>query len=178
MPTPAAEPVTDSITKINDEVAVGSDLDFQHRWWRFERGVWVLFICVVILDALGVFGRGWVANADRKARDGSIEVKYERIERFRTPSILAIQFGPNAIQNGKIQLWASDTLVKPLGTQRVIPQPANSVIGRGGILYTFPATINPASVEFAMEPSSPGICHLGLRVPGSEALNLTIGVMP
>lgn len=178
MPPPPPQPVTDSITKLNDEIAVGSDLDFQRRWWRFERGIWIFFICIVILDALGVFGRGWAANADRKARDGSIEVKYERVERFRTPSIMAIQFGTNAIQNGKIQLWASDTLVKPLGTQRVIPQPASSVVGQGGILYTFPATINPASVEFAMEPSSPGLCHLALRVPGYETSNLTIAVMP
>ena len=178
MPSPSTEPVTDSITKLNDEVAVGSDLDFQRRWWRFERATWIVFICIVILDVLGVFGRGWLAKAERKTRDGSMEVKYERVERFRTPSILTIQFGPKAIHDGKIQLFASESLVKPLGTQRVVPQPASSVIGQGGILYTFPTTINPASVEFAMEPASPGISHLSLQVPGSEALNLTIAVMP
>ncbi len=175
---PPTQPVTDSVAKVNDEVAVGSDLKFQHRWWRFERAIWVLFFCAVILDALGVFGRGWAANAQRKTPDGSMTVKYERIERFHTPSILEVQFGANAIQNGKIQLWASDTLLKPLGTQRVIPQPASSVIGQGGIIYTFPATINPASIQFALEPSSPGILHLDLRVPGSEPLNLSIAVMP
>jgi hypothetical protein len=172
------EPVTDSITKVNDEVAVGSDLGFQRRWWRFERAIWIVFITIVILDVLGVFGRGWVAKAERKTHDGSMEVKYERIERFRTPSILAVQFGPSTIHDGKVQLWVSESLVKPLGAQRVIPQPASSVIGQGGILYTFPATTNPASVEFGMEPASAGISHLALRVPGWETLNLTIGVMP
>ncbi len=172
------EPISDSITKVNDEVAVGSDLDFQRRWWRFERTIWIVFICIVILDVLGVFGRGWFANAERKATDGSMDVKYERVERFRTPLILAVQFGPNAIHDGKVQLWASESLIKPLGAQRVIPERASSVIGQGGILYTFPATDNPASVEFAMEPASAGVFHLALHVPGSETVNLTIGVMP
>jgi hypothetical protein len=127
---------------------------------------------------LGVFGRGWFAKAERKTADGSMDVKYERIERFRTPSLLAVQFGPAAIHDGKIQLWASESLVKPLGAQRIIPEPVNSAIGDGGILYSFAATNNPAAVEFAMEPASAGVFHLILRVPGSQAINLTIGVMP
>lgn len=175
---PPAEPISDSITKVNDEIAVGSDLEFQRRWWKFEHAIWIVFVCIVILDLLGVFGRGWFANAERKTPDGSMDVKYERVERFRTPSILTIRFGPNAIHDGNIQLWASDSLTGPLGAQRVIPQPARSVIGEGGILYTVPATSEPASIKFALEPSSPGVCHLSLRVPGLDALNLAITVMP
>jgi len=140
--------------------------------------MWVVFVIIVVLDALGVFGRGWAANAQEKTHDGTMDVKYERIERFRTPSILRIQFGPNAIRNGKVQVWASESLVKPLGNRRVVPQPASSIIGQGGILYTFPVSIRPASVEFEMEPASPGMSHLSLRVLGSETLNLTITVMP
>jgi hypothetical protein len=174
MSSQPTQPVQDSVQKVNDEVAVGSDLEFQRRWWRFERVIWVLFLTIVLLDALGFFGRGWAAKAHRWTRDGMMDVKYERIERYRTPSLLTIEFGPNAIHEGKVQLWASETLVKPLGNQRVVPQPASSVIGQGGILYTFPATTNPVSVEFSMEPSSPGIYPLALRVPGSEALTVRI----
>jgi len=82
---PPTQPVTDSVTKVNDEIAVGSDLRFQHRWWRFERTMWVVFVIIVVLDALGTFGRGWAANAQEKTHDGTMDVKYERIERFRPP---------------------------------------------------------------------------------------------
>jgi len=47
--------------------------------------MWVVFVIIVVLDALGVFGRGWAANAQEKTHDGTMDVKYERIERFRTP---------------------------------------------------------------------------------------------
>jgi len=165
MSTEQAQPVPNSVHKVSDEVEVGSDLDFQRRWWRFER-VWILFLIMVVLDALGFFGRGWPAKAHRWSRDGTMRVKYERIERYRRPSVLTVEFGPNAIHDGKVRLWVSETLVTPLSNQRIVPQPASSVIGQAGILYTFPATTNPASVEFAMEPSSVGVYPLSLRIPG------------
>jgi hypothetical protein len=84
------EPVTDSVPKINDEVAVGEDLEFQRSWWRFERCVWILFAVLVFLDVLGVFGRGPLAKAHAEAADGSMKIDYERVERFSTPSIMTV----------------------------------------------------------------------------------------
>ena len=55
--------MTDSVAKINEELAVGEDLGFQRRWWRFERGVWIFFVVVIILDVAGLFGRGPLAYA-------------------------------------------------------------------------------------------------------------------
>ncbi len=174
---PQTKPVEDTISKV-DDIAVGSDLEFQHKWWRFTRIMWIVFTAIVIADLLGCFGRGPLANAHVRTTDGTMEVKYERIERFSTPSILRIRFGSNAIQDGKIQLWVSDALVNSLGNQRVVPQPAASVVGQGGILYSFPATAIPAEVAFSLEPTAPGIYDLRMRVPGFEELKPKIFVMP
>ena len=172
------KPVFDSVPKINDELAVGEDLQFQQKWWRFENAVWVLFAVIILLDLLGVFGRGPLANAKAATSDGSLDVQYERVERFGTPSYLTIHFGSNAIRAGKVQLWASDSLLKPLGNQRVIPQPSASEVGNGGVLYTFDASKPPALAGFALEPSKPGIEELTFRVPGFQPLTLRILVMP
>lgn len=171
-------PVEDSIAKVNDEVAVGSDLEFQHKWWRFTHWMWIGFACIVIADLLGCFGRGPLAKAEVRAKDGTMDVKYERIERYSTPSLMRVRFGPGAVRDGKIQLWVAESLVQPLGNQRVIPQPWTSVEDHGGILYTFPANALRASVEFALEPVSPGIHDTSLQVPGAEKINLRIYVMP
>ncbi len=172
------KPVEDTVAKINDELAVGSDLEFQRRWWTFERATWILLTAIVVADLLGCFGRGPLANAQIRTTDGTMDVKYERVERYSTPSVLTIQFGRSAIHDGKIQLWVSETLLKPLGNQRVIPQPSESVLDGKGILYTFAVTANPSSVEFAMQPAAPGIDDLTLQLPGSEPLKLRIYVMP
>ena len=176
--TPETTPVEDSVKKINDEFAVGSDLEFQKKWSRFERAVWVLLIIFVLLSLAGVFGRGPLANAEKRASDGSMDIKYERVQRFGTPSVLSIEFPASSIQDGAVHVWASDTLVKPLGTQRVVPQPEKSVIGNGGILYTFPATSVPLSIEFQTEPSSIGTSMLSLQVPGKALVTAKIFVVP
>lgn len=176
--SPQTKPVEDTIAKVDGEVAVGSDLEFQRKWWRFTRVMWTVFVAIVIADVLGCFGRGPVANARLHTQDGAMDVNYERIERFSTPSVLRIQFGPAAIHDGKIQLWVSQMFIKSLGNQRVFPQPLSSVVGQGGVLYTFLATSMPATIEFSMEPTAPGIYDLRMRVLGSEELKLKIFVMP
>jgi hypothetical protein len=172
------KPVQDTVAKVNDEVAVGEDLDFQRKWWRFENAAWVFFTLIIILDLGGLFGRGPIAKAERRTADGTLDVKYERIERTDSPSILSISFGQPAIQDGKIRLYVSNSLVKPLGTQRVIPAPQETILGDGGLTYTFPATKPPASVDLALQPSGPGIYDFTLGVVGAEQVHARIVVVP
>jgi hypothetical protein len=174
----ATEPVQDSISKVNDEVAVGSDLEFQRKWWRFEKIVWSIFSLIVVLTLAGAFGKGPLANAQKQTQDGSVTTKYERVERYGAPSILTVQFQPVAIKNGQVQLWVGSELVKALGNQRVIPQPEKSVLDHGGILYTFPSAAVPEGVEFELQPKSVGRTELQLGVPGFERLTLGIFTMP
>jgi hypothetical protein len=107
-----------------------------------------------------------------------LEITYERIERFRTPSILRVALSPSVVHDGKARLWVSESLVKSLGNERVVPQPESSAIGQNGILYTFPVTGSPMSVEFALVPASVGSNPISFQSPGFEKLNLKIWVMP
>ncbi len=172
------KPISDSVPKINDDLAVGADLEFQRRWWKFENKIWWIFGILVIMDVLGCFGRGPLANAKISASDQSIVVKYERIERLGTPSLMRIEFGPSAIHNGQVQLLVSQSLVEDLGTQRVVPQPAASKIGDSKILYTFPASVLPATVQLGLEPAKAGRSSLTLQVPGAAEVKTNIYVVP
>ena len=171
-------PVEDSVPKVNDEVAVGEDLDFQRRWWRIERMIWVLFTVLIVLDLLGCFGRGPLAKGHLKTQEGSLELNYERIERYGTPSVMTVQFGTAAVKDKHVHLWVSESLVKALGNQRIIPQPETSVDDEDGISYTFRAGPNRPTIEFALQPNKIGAAELKLRVPDSEVLTAKILVMP
>ena len=175
---PFTKPVGDSVPKVDDAVAVGEDLGFQRRWWRFERVIWSVFLALLLCDALGLFGRGWLARAQRHAADKTLDLKYERIERASTPSIMTLRFGPAAIQNGAAHLFLSQSIVKDLGAQRISPQPAISVLGNGGITYTFPMNEAPAIVEIALEPSFLGVQHFTVQVPGANIIHGTVLVLP
>jgi len=173
-----SEAVEDSVSKVNDEVAVGEDLAFQAKWWRFERSVWILFGLILLLDLSGLLGRGPLSKVERHTADGTVDVRYERIERTGTPSFMQVSFGSSAIHDGKIELFVSESIVKELGAQRVVPAPQTSVVGNGGLTYTFPASTQPASVEFSLQPSARGIYKFTVQVVGGEAMSETVVVVP
>lgn len=173
------DPVNDdAVPKVDDAVSVGEDLGFQERWWKFEHLVWLLFLLILIADALGVLGRGWLANTKAVISGSSLQVNYERVERTSTPSIMTVTFDPDAVVNNEVHLFASDSLLKELGMQRVIPQPSRSDLGNGGVLYTFPVTGGPSMVRFELQPSSPGVRYWTLQVPGKTPVRKRVVVMP
>lgn len=170
------KPVEDSVPKINDEVAVGEDLDFQRRWWKFESAMWWIISAVLCLNFAGVFGRGLLAHAE--ISNQSMDVKYERVERTGTPAILKVQFKGAAQADGRVRLHVSESIVEELGAQRVIPSPLESAIGDGGLTYTFPAEEAPGAVEFALQPPRPGIYRFTISTAGAPALSARVVVMP
>ena len=170
--------VEDTIPKLDDTIAVGEDLAFQRKWWRFERIVWPILFLVVVIDMLGGFGRGWLSKAHRASPDGSYTLDYERIERASTPSIMTLQLGRGTIHDGRITVYISDSVVKALGALRVSPQPAMSRIGSGGITYVFPAGGIPASVQIELQPSFPGLHGFRIQVEGGAPIDGIVAVMP
>jgi hypothetical protein len=47
-----------------------------------------------------------------------------------------------------------------------------------GILYTFQSKPHPDTIQFALQPTAPGIYPLTLRVEGAEEFDTKIYVMP
>jgi hypothetical protein len=170
------KPVGDSVPKINEDVAIGEDLEFQRKWWKFEGAMWWVIAVILLLNFAGVFGRGPVAHA-RLSNDSMI-VKYERVERSGTPSILEVQFKPETFQNGHVKLHVSQSIVDELGAQRVIPSPLETAVGNDGLTYTFSAAAIPGTVLFALQPAKAGVFHLSLDVPGSAPVAARVVVMP
>ena len=168
--------VKDSVTKVNDEVAVGEDLGFQERWWRFESAVWIFFAFVLLCALLGLLGRGPLSHG--KLQNADMTVNFERIARTGTPSLIEVNFNPTAIHDGKLSLYVSDTVIKELAAQRVVPAAVQSSVGDGGVTYTFLATQTPASVRFVLQPDGPGVYRLAVGTPGRQPLESGIIVLP
>ncbi len=172
------KPVTDSVAKTGGAVAVGEDLAFQQAWWKFERVVWVFFALILVADVSGLLGRGPLSKAEVHAPDDSLRVKYEKVERANTPSIVTVIPGPTALRDGSLHLFVSNSIVQELGAQRIVPQPATSTLGSGGVTYTFPATSLPMTVQIALQPSFVGSHPFRMGVPGQDAVQGKVLVLP
>jgi hypothetical protein len=175
---PKISPVEDTVSKVNEEVAVGENLEFQRRWWRFERVIWLIFSIVIVCDLVGLFGRGWLAKAQASVPDKSLTIEYDRVQRVNTPSTMTLHFGPGAIRNRQVKVYLSDSVVEDLGAQTIAPQPASSAIGRAGITYIFPATIDPAAVRIQLQPAAPGSYPFRIQVAGKPPIDARLLVMP
>lgn len=173
---PYKQAVEDSIVKINDEVAVGEDLEFQERWWKFERIAWSFFTVVLLCTCAGLLGRGPLAVAH--LQDGYMRVQYERIARSGTPNMMEIKFTSAAIQNGRVHLYVSDSVPKELGSQRVTPSPLETSAGNDGLTYTFAATAPTAAVKIMLQPDGPGVIPLTIGIAGQPALHTSVIVLP
>jgi hypothetical protein len=175
---PFTKPVEDSVPKSGDKVAVGEDLEFQRKWWRFERIIWSFFVLIIVCDLLGLFGSGWLAKAKRATPDKAFTLNYERVERTSTPSVMTLHFSQSAIEDGHIEVFVSDSIVKGLGAERVSPEPAVSAIGGDGITYEFSATQSPADVQFSLEPGYPGPHRFRIQLRGEPPIDASVFVVP
>lgn len=171
-------PIGDSVAQVDREVAVGEDLQFQRRWWRFEKAIWVFFSLILVLDLAGGFGRGPLAHAEMHTADGELRVKYERIERQGTPSMMTITVGARSIAGGTATLSMSESVVSGLGTQRVIPQPATTVVGHDALTYQFPVSGSPAVIRLQLQPTAAGIYHFTVGIPDETPLAARVVVVP
>jgi hypothetical protein len=174
---PPTTPVGDDVPKVGD-VAVGENLEFQRKWWIFERVIWLVFLLVIACDLVGLFGQGWLAQAKMATPDGGLSIDYERVERASTPSTMVLKFGPAAFRDGKVQVYVSDVVVKELGAQRISPEPATSTLGDKGITYVFPATRSPAQAQIQLQPSTIGTHSFSVEMPGEPPLQASVFVLP
>jgi hypothetical protein len=62
--------------------------------------------------------------------------------------------------------------------QRLVPEPLRAELDHNGILFTFASASIPDSLQFSLQPKSPGVYRFALRVAGSEELNAKVLVMP
>ena len=168
----------DDVPKVDGALAVGEDVEFQRRWWRFETIIWIVFSLILVADLAGLLGRGPLANRQRHTADNTLTLKYEGLQRANTSSIMTILPGANGLHDGKFQLFVSDSIVKQLGAQRVIPQPESSVIGSGGVTYTFATAALPMVIQIELKPSFIGHHDFTVGVPGGQPIGAGVFVFP
>jgi hypothetical protein len=175
---PFSTEVQDSVPRVDDQVAVGEDLNFQRKWWRFEKGLWIFFCLILLCDVLGFFGEGHFSKAVRSTPDQALTLEYNRIMRSGTPSNMLLRFGPAAVHDGKISVYVSDPVVKQLGEERIIPAPDSSTLGNDGVTYTFPATNPPWDMQIQLSPKSVGTHAFRIQVAGAAPIDANTFIVP
>ena len=117
---------------------MGEDVAYQYREWTAQRIGWIVMALFVLAALLGMLGSmGPLASAYNEAPDGSIGVKYMRLERHHAPARFVVEVAPESVVDGEVRLWLDTDYLTTLGLQSVVPEPDRVELGAERITYVF-----------------------------------------
>jgi len=156
-----------------DGVEVGFDETFERKWIRFEHYVWLGMIALVAGGLAGVFGRGPAARSS--TRIFPVQVEYERIARYQTPTQFIVTV---AAGSGRRRLFIGRQLLDRLSLQNVVPQPAGAEPRDDGAVLLFPEESGGTRIILVAQPSSVGVIDNTIGVADGPRITFRQLVVP
>jgi hypothetical protein len=157
------------------EAAMG----FQRRAWMAERLAWVALGLLVAAGLLGALGRGgWLSEAQAVTADGSLRLRYQRVQRLLTSSSVEVSALARPA-DGVVDLKLGREVLEGWQIRAVLPPPAASVGGAGTLALRFPAGDAPAPVAILeVEPRRAGLRTITVGAGDGPPTRLRVLVWP
>jgi hypothetical protein len=90
-------------SEIDVGIQVGFSQNFEDTWWRIQRIGGVVML-LVLAGIGGLFGRGLFSKTTATQSGSHLQITYEWVARYQTPSIIDVVVDKKAIQNGFVCL--------------------------------------------------------------------------
>jgi hypothetical protein len=163
-----------------DSIEAGSAIGFERAWWRFENVLYLLITLLLIAAVAGFTGRGPVSQAIAGVPGSAVWAEYEKYARFRTPSMLAVHLGPDALHGAQAVVRLTGSIVDRVPISRISPQPQTVAPIPNGQQFTFPVAQpgDSATVRFVVEPAKPGLSQGTLATPGAPPITFSQFIYP
>jgi hypothetical protein len=159
------------------EIDIGYDYEFERKWDRFERGVWLVYGLLLLGGILGVFGRGPLNKVKRTLPDGTI-VQYSRVVRFKSPSAVTFTL---PVHDGAATIQASNGVVEKLGLQSLFPNPTQNLGSSQVGPFRFQAASPGAEnvfIQMTMQPSGIGPVTSTYYINGLTSVSIKQFIVP
>lgn len=159
-------------------VDVGYNRPFEQAWGRFERYVWATISLLILVGIAGVFGRGPL-NLVSRTLPGNGMVQYERIVRFKTPTV--IRFALPVDHPGTVSIQLDAVAFERLGLQTVVPQATKSLGSPMAGHFVFDTDSPQTKLVFvglSLQPSTIGPVRSNYLINGQIQITLDQFVLP
>ena len=132
----------------------GRDIAYQRREWTAQRVGWAVMALLVLAAGIGALGSsGPAATAETGASDGSLRVRYARLERHHAPSRMVIDVAPRFAESGEVRLWLDIGYAQQLSLESIVPEPESVEVEPERVVYVFAAgdASGPLEITFLYE---------------------------
>jgi hypothetical protein len=160
------------------QLEIKQDLEFQEREWRVERVAWVLGAVLLVLAALGLFGRGGpLSNVVVQYAAGASQLKYERFVRKLAPTLVELRLTETGADP---VVWVDRGFVERVEITNVAPQPDHTATNGDQLLLTFAASApgQPITVQIYFEPQVAGPLSGRAGLVDGESFQFNVFVYP
>ncbi len=109
--------------------------DFYRRFAFFQRVGWVALGGLLAAALLGVFGPGVFGTVEQSS--GALTLHLPRFARVASPMELRLLVRPEAVKDGQLRLWISQSWLGRFSAKDIEPQPASVEVDGDRMVYTF-----------------------------------------
>lgn len=138
------------------ELEIDIDPARQQREWAVQRIAVVALTALLVVIALGLFGRGGpLSETEENAEGGAMRVRYDRFLRNHSPDELEVTARARA---DELRLRLDSEYVRRIELQEVTPQPERVVAEPGALVFVF--HVRPGAelhAAFHFSPDGPGL---------------------
>jgi hypothetical protein len=161
-------------------VDINQDMDYQWREWRAQRAAWVVFLLIVLAGLLGLLGQGPLSSAQAGEPGSELAVRYERIDRFGTPTGMTFLLPANAAAGGNAQLVFSREFMDRISIEEIVPEPESVETRAEEVIYHFQVEdpAQPTEIRMDFDHEKIGVAHGTVRLQEGRGLQFSMFVWP
>lgn len=120
------------VERVEHTIEMDESLNLHITGWTVQRIGWTLFMLIVILALLGMFGNGILSH--RKTETAGNMVEYERYGRFENST--SLHFLANS-ENGQAVVYIPQRYLEDFELEHITPEPDKQGVINGHYAYTF-----------------------------------------
>jgi hypothetical protein len=160
------------------DLEINQDLRFQKKEWAFERWGWIIMVILVIAGLLGLFGQGPLSTTT--AKNGTLQVEYERFGRELAPAQFQVQVDPQQANSGEVKLQVERDLLSFYTVDKIIPEPDSTELSPEQVTYIFKTAPRqgPLEVTFDFQGDQTGIAQGKIGVEDGPAVDISQVIYP
>ncbi len=165
---------------INDEIEVGYDQVFEHRWRHVALVGRTVMLLVVVAALLGLLGQGPFSHHTVTSASSRLSVDLEPVARFGNATQITLHARPVSCSQG-MTIWLGSKFIEPMGLQSVLPRPLFTTPMADGMLMHFGLShenCQNAVVRVFAKPTEIGYLPLKARLDQDAVLPWHVFIVP
>lgn len=148
---------------------------FQERFWKVERGAWVVYGLIVVASLLGLTGSGGIL-AIASVRQGDSTIDYPRFSRWQATDMITLRLAPGAAER---RITLSEEFFERFQVVDTQPRTQDVIAQAGTHTLVVKAQDNqPVLVQMHLRPSRPGIANYAIAIDNAAPTALTSVILP